>query len=149
MAINPLGGPASPFVNNRFQAFQSQEDFDRMRNTAFSKFSRAFPRMAGKFGEPEGGGRTGLANPVGIGNFNTQIFGNASPNLDWQSIQTWSPEYRRLLETSLLEKIRPTKQVDAMGRTIKQLDATGKPIPGQNKSYWASPVILANPFGTY
>lgn len=134
MAIDPFGGPASPFVNNKFQAFQSQSDFDRMRLNAFNNFGRAYRKEAGSFGEPEGGGRTGMANPTGISNFNTRVFGSPSSNLDWQSIQTWSPAYRNLLEMSLLEKVRAPK-VDGSR--------------GGGKSYWAAPVALQNPFGTY
>ena len=139
MAINPFGGPATPVVNNRFQAFQSQDDFNRLQQSAWNMFNKAYSREAGRFEEPRGGGRTGLVNPRGAFNFNNRIYGTQTPNLDWQSVQTWSPEYRKMLEMSLMQKIRPEKQVDALG----------KRLPGSGKSYWQSSATLQNPFGTY
>lgn len=135
MAINPFGGPASPFVNNKFQAFQSQSDFDRMRLNAFNNYGRAYRKEAGDLFTRSGKNVT--YNTQGISNFNNRVFGSPNSNLDWQSIQTWSPAYRNLLEMSLLEKIRGPKTTNEAGKTIN------------NKAYWAAPVTLANPFGTY
>lgn len=126
MAIDPFGGPASPFVNNKFQAFQNQSDFDRMRLNAFRNYGRAYRREPGN-----------LNNLQGISNFNNKVFGSPTPNLDWQSIQTWNPAYRNLLEMSLLERIRTPKAIDASGKSIN------------NRFSWAAPVTFANPFGTY